>query len=418
MRKQSLARKILFLAVLTLGIWQVSFYQYWDLPQQNLAFVGEQLAGASQNPFVDTVVTDSEGRETQSFDQAGNYNVSYEFMGVVPVASQEYQVVPDLQVVPGGQAVGILLHTQGASVVGYAPVTLADGSTCSPAQQQGILVGDFILEVDGRQVDTDEQVGEAAQAAGEAGRDLQVKLLRDGQEQTMALTPQFCYDTNSYRVGMYIRDNTAGVGTLTYYHPESGTYGALGHMVGTDGEVVSQEGNILGAQIQSIKAGVKGEPGEKIGVFAKSSVEGTIEKNTVLGIFGHLEADIENSCFEGTVPVATADKIQEGPAQIITVLENDTLETFDIEISRLMVDQQASGKGMIIKVTDPDLLARTGGIVQGMSGSPIMQNGYLVGAVSHVFVNDPTKGYGCLAEWMIMEGISTNNVEISGNMTQ
>ncbi|MEG1997886.1 MAG: SpoIVB peptidase, partial [Clostridiales bacterium] len=272
-------------------------------------------------------------------------------------------------------------------------------------------VGDFVLKVDGIQVDTDEQVARAAQLAGSENRALIVTLLRNGVEDTVDLMPKYCYDTKCYRVGMYIRDNTAGVGTLTYYHPQSGSYGALGHMVGTDGGVVAQKGNILGAQIQSIKAGVKGEPGEKIGIFAKTNVEGSIEKNTPLGIFGHLGEPVENSCYPDAVPIAAAAEIAIGPAQIITVLENDKLETFDVEIVRVMPNQQATGKGLILKVVDEQLLERTGGIVQGMSGSPILQNGSLIGAVSHVFVNDPTKGYGCLAEWMIMEGISTNLVK-------
>jgi len=407
LRKRRYLANILLIVSLLAGTFQISFYDYLNLPGQQLALCGEKAIFASGNPLVKTVVSDDPAVLTAdgAFAETGNYNVEYTFMGVLPLKTQEYQVIPSIRVMAGGHAVGILLKTDGALVVGYAPLLREDGTTSSPAKTAGIEVGDFITQVDGEEVISDDQVGQAANQAGEEGRDLTLTVLRQGTVYHVDLQPAYCSDTESYRIGLYIRDNTAGVGTLTYYHPESGTYGALGHIVGDNGSSgePSESGSILSADIQSIKAGMQGEPGEKVGVFVKGGLSGTIERNSIFGIFGHLNSEVENSCYPEAIPVATTSQIQEGPAQIITVLSGDKLETFDIEILRVLPQQQPTGKGLIIRATDPALLNITGGIIQGMSGSPIIQNGRLVGAVTHVFVNDPTKGYGCLAEWMILE---------------
>ncbi len=407
MRKRRYLTQFLLIFSLLTGLFQISFYDYLNLPGQQLALCGEKVVLASENPLVQAVVSEDPAVLTAegAFAETGNYNVEYSFMGVLPLKTQQYQVIPNIKVMAGGHAVGILLQTDGALVVGYAPLLATDGSASSPAKKAGIEVGDFITQIDGEDVLSDDQVGKAANLAGEEGRSLSLTLLRKGAVYHLELKPSYCTDTGSYRIGLYIRDNTAGVGTLTYYHPESGAYGALGHIVGDSSinDDAPDSGSILAAKIQSIKAGTQGEPGEKVGVFVKGGLNGTIEKNCVFGIFGHLSGNVKNTCYPDAIPVATAAQIQEGSAQIITVLSGDQLETFDIEIMRVLPQQQPTGKGLIIRVTDPKLLERTGGIIQGMSGSPIIQNGRLVGAVTHVFINDPTKGYGCLAEWMVLE---------------
>lgn len=421
-KRRHICCNILFILTILAGAFQISFYDYFMLPGRQLALQGEKVVSVRANPLIQTQVEGDPDVLTEegAFAETGNYNVEYSFMGVVPLKTQEYQVIPELKVMVGGHSVGILLQTDGALVVGYAPLLGSDGESTSPAKAAGVEVGDFITEVDGEKVLTDEQVGEAANQAGIEGRPLPLTILRDGATYHLELTPSYCEDTQSYRVGLYIRDNTAGVGTLTFYEPESGAYGALGHMVGDNGPdgTAPESGSILGAEIQSIRAGAKGEPGEKVGVFVKNELNGTIEHNSVYGIFGHLEEGITNTIYPEAIPVATASQIEEGPAKIVTVLTGDTLEEFDIEIMKILPQQQPTGKGMIIKATDPRLLAATGGIVQGMSGSPIIQNGRLVGAVTHVFINDPTKGYGCLAEWMVLEDSMSIFGENGSNLSE
>jgi len=164
-----------------------------------------------------------------------------------------------------------------------------------------------------------------------------------------------------------------------------------------------EKGRIVKADIQGIKPGKKGEPGEKIGIFNGDELRGNIEINSHFGIFGRLNKPLDNPYYKNGIPIALSNQIKEGPAEIITVISGDKLEKFDIRILRVLPQHQPTGKGLVIQITDPRLLKATGGIIQGMSGSPIIQEGKLVGAVTHVFVNDPTKGYGCLAEWMLLE---------------
>jgi len=209
-----------------------------------------------------------------------------------------------------------------------------------------------------------------------------------------------------YMLGMVLEEPTAGVGTLTFYHPASGKYGALGHLITTptSSPAFVDDGRIVRAQISEIRRGMRGSPGEKRGTFrSEHDAIGTIEKNTKFGIFGHLTANVPPSRWDREVPVALAADVRLGPAEILTVVDGEQVESFAVEIIKVNAQSRPDDKGIVLKVTDERLLNRTGGIIQGMSGSPILQNGALVGAVTHVFVNDPQRGYGIFAEWMLHE---------------
>jgi stage IV sporulation protein B len=213
-----------------------------------------------------------------------------------------------------------------------------------------------------------------------------------------------CAETGRYRIGLYVRDNTGGVGTMTFYDPTTKRYGALGHTVM---EAVSSNenqlyGRILPASISGINAAGEGNTGEKIGYFNPGAFEGDIDLVGNYGVFGTLDSPLENELLPVTT-TASPDEVEEGKAQIITVLNGETMEWFDIEITDVNPDDE-TGKGVAITITDEDLLAKTGGIIQGMSGSPIIQDGKLVGAVTYVMVNQPKKGYGCLIHYMLDEG--------------
>ena len=207
-------------------------------------------------------------------------------------------------------------------------------------------------------------------------------------------------------IGLYIRHANAGIGTLTFYDPATGAYGALGHRVEDNSEEGAEQlGRVLAAQVQYIQNSVEGEPGEKVGVFDSESLNGTIVKNCDLGIYGLLEQPVENELYPQLLPVAQANEVKPGPATMLTVLDGEKLEEFEIEITRVSPQKRSADKGMVINITDERLLAKAGGIVQGMSGSPIIQDGKLVGAVTHVFVNDASSGYACFAEWMLEEAL-------------
>lgn len=347
--------------------------------------------------------------------QTGHYTVDLRLFGLIPFRRMTVDVVPPIRVIPGGHSIGVLLRSQGVIVVGHAELRDETGQVRHPAKESGIEVGDSILRIGDREVTSEEQAAQLFEAAGRRGGTVSVTLKRRGRVMEKRLAPVKERTTGRWRVGLYIRDGAAGVGTLTFYDPASGRYGALGHVI-ADGETALpidiRDGHIVDAVVNAVQKGKRGEPGEKIGTMqADGGRLGTIDRNTRFGIFGKMTAPVQNPFFPEPVPVAMAEQVREGPAEILTVIEGRKLERFSVEILRVMRQPTPEGKNMIVKITDPRLLNKTGGIVQGMSGSPILQDGRVIGAVTHVFVNDPTRGYGALIEWMLQEAgiLSTGN---------
>jgi len=308
-------------------------------------------------------------------------------------------LLPDVYV--GGHSIGVLLQTDGVTVVGFSAVTTEQG-ICSPAEEAGLQQGDFITEINDTQVNSNRQVAEVIETAGKMQQDCVVEFTRKGICHTLSITPQFCTDSQTYRIGLYVRDNTAGVGTLTFWEPTSGVYGALGHAVSAlNTQTDTETGTVIRASVEGIRRGDAGNPGEKLGVFLTDEWQGTITTNSSHGIYGIIPGlPTEETML---LPTAEAEEVQEGAAEIRTVLHGETIERFEVNISKTGNVFGLSNHGLVVEVTDERLLNETGGIIQGMSGSPIIQNGKLVGAVTHVFINDPTKGYGVLIEDMLEE---------------
>lgn len=318
--------------------------------------------------------------------------------------------------VPGGQSIGVLLSTDGVTVVGFSPVVCEDGTLVNPAEESGLTTGDFITSINGQTVLSNEDISTIIEQAGEEGQNCQVIYQRNGYENLVELQPVFCQDTQTWRIGLYVRDNICGVGTLTFYDAKSRRFAALGHQV-ADIPAEPEEhadaaiGSVIRASVQSIHAGTAGTPGEKVGTFLNESWEGEIWLNGTFGVYGLMNDLPETALSQSLLPVAFPNEVQSGPAQIYTVLEGEEIESFSVNIIKTLENQKTSGHGMIIEITDQRLIDQCGGIVQGMSGSPIIQNGLLVGAVTHVFVNDPLHGYGCFASWMLEEADTTFTIE-------
>ncbi|WP_141264937.1 SpoIVB peptidase [Moorella sp. E308F] len=364
----------------------------WELPPGLARQVEVQVNS------LDEISTASQGRP-------GWWQLQLKLFGLIPLKNITVQMVQPVSVFPGGQAIGVLLKTEGVMVVGQAAVTDNQGNKLYPARQAGLETGDTIVAIDGQKVSSDQEVASLIDAAGRAKRSLRLTVRRDEHLFSLNIQPLYCRETGRYRIGIFVRDSTAGVGTLTFYDRDKSVFGALGHIVTGDGQTGMNisGGRIVAAAIQGIHQGRRGQPGEKIGVFLEnSSFSGIIKKNTTVGIFGTITGNIPGY-FTSPLPVALAETVRPGPAEILTVVEGEKVERFQVEIERVMLHQRASGRGLILRITDPRLLALTGGIIQGMSGSPIIQDGQLVGAVTHVFINDPTRGYGVLAEWMLQE---------------
>ena len=309
----------------------------------------------------------------------------------------------DIEVYPGGISIGVKINNKGALVVGYSDISTHDGLSESPGKMAGIELGDIIEEVNGENIETCSDLISKVKTC--RNDEMTVKILRGNSELTKKIS--LIKEDNEYKIGLWVRDSTAGIGTLTFYDKDSKTFGALGHPI-TDGDTnVSfniKSGTLLKSSVLSIKKGERGNPGEIKGLFINENESiGNIEKNTNSGIYGDASVELINPNFNKAMTVAYRDEIKEGHAQIITTVEDGGAKAYDIEILKLLPQDEPGSKSMIIKIVDPVLLEKTGGIVQGMSGSPIIQNGKIIGAVTHVLINKPDVGYGIYIEWMLQD---------------
>lgn len=338
---------------------------------------------------------------------SGQTIMKVKLFGAIPLKTVKVNVVPDLKVIPGGQTIGVKIKSAGILIVGHHLVTVAQDQKVSPGEEAKIQIGDLITKINGKPVSDVSKVTDLVTKSGESKTPLDLTIKRNHEELKVKLQPSFDIVDKAYRLGLYIRDSAAGVGTLTFYAPSHGIYGALGHVItdmDTQTPIVVGDGEIVHSNVTSIAKSHNGEPGEKRAQFFKDSkVIGNIEKNTPFGIFGKMYSAPEHSISREAIPVAFAEEVKEGPAQIYTVVDGQKVEKFNVEVVHVARQDFPATKGMVIKITDPRLLEKTGGIVQGMSGSPLIQNGKMIGAVTHVFVNDPTSGYGCFIEWMLQD---------------
>ena len=319
----------------------------------------------------------------------------------------------DIKLIPGGQSIGVQLETLGVLVVGHHSIQGKEGSL-SPGQDAKVLIGDMIVEINGKPIKDMSEIKPLVNTAGKQNEELKITLKRGNETLNTSLQPVQDKRDQEYKIGLYIRDSAAGIGTMTFHDPETKRYGALGHVISdmdTKKPIELMRGKIVRSSVVHIEKGNQGTPGEKQARFsADRNVIGSIVKNTPHGIFGVLDSTITNDKYDKPLPITRSDEVKEGPAKILTVVADEKVEEFDIEIVSSVPQEKADIKGMVLKITDPRLLESTGGIVQGMSGSPIIQDGKIVGAVTHVFVNDPTSGYGVHIEWMLNDaGISIQN---------
>ncbi|MFD1955842.1 SpoIVB peptidase [Paenibacillus thailandensis] len=340
-------------------------------------------------------------------NRTGQTSMKVKLFGTIPFKTVKVSVMPDLKVIPGGQTIGVKVKSAGILVVGHHLVTDRSGVKHSPGEKAGLRLGDLITSINGEPIHEVQKVGKLVEKAGLSKQPMNLTYKRNGKILQTNLYPEYDIEDQAWRLGLYIRDSAAGVGTLTFYAPEQGVYGALGHVItdmDTQTPIEVGYGEILQSRVMSINKSQNGEPGEKRAQFVKESkVLGNVERNTSFGIFGKMNEQPVHSYSDRAVPVAFAEEVKEGPAEILTVVNGQKVERFNIEIVHVSKQQMPATKGMVIRVTDKRLLSKTGGIVQGMSGSPILQNGKLVGAVTHVFVNDPSSGYGCFIEWMLQD---------------
>ncbi len=322
---------------------------------------------------------------------------TFAFVLVFAFCSNAYSVFAK-KVIPIGETVGISIMTDGLLVIGTETISDENGNKQSPAKKAGIKSGDTIISADGNKINSTEDLLEYIDTHE---NDIVLTLKRNGDVINTVVSPIKSKD--GVKLGLWVRDSTAGLGTLTFVDPENKSFGALGHGISdidTDTLILCRKGEILGCVQDNAIAGKKGTPGELNGHFS-NEILGNFQKNSSSGIFGKITND-KIILQKNAVDTASPSEITEGDAKILSNVDGKGVLEYSIEIKKIN-QGNIEGKNIVFKVTDQNLISKTGGIVQGMSGSPILQNGKIVGAVTHVFVNDPTKGYGIFIENMLNE---------------
>ena len=356
--------------------------------QKFVVQTGLPMLAASDGGAVSVLASQDE-RVTISAEAGGQTSVTFSLLGLIPVHETRVNVVEERTLIPGGQAVGVALKTRGVLVVSDA------------AKGRALRAGDVILSADGKNVESTKALSEQV---GTAQTDtVRLEVLRGGQTITVDAEPD--PSDGRRKLGVWVRDSTAGVGTLTYIDPANQAYGALGHAIvdaDTGRLLAAREGAILHASIVGVTKGQSGKAGELKGNFLKAGEQiGSLMENCEYGIYGVLDDMPENLLYPQGLRAGARSAVHTGTASIIATVDADGPQEYAVEIVRCFAQSEPSQKGMILRVTDERLLEKTGGIVQGMSGSPILQDGRIIGAVTHVYLSDATQGYGMYIEWML-----------------
>ena len=365
-----------------------------NIPSSVILLDGETL---SLNTLfgVKTVQASSNTAESNN----NKVNIELSFLGGFTLKQIDVNVLPETKVVPIGKVIGLKLYTNGVLIVGMTEI---DGE--KPYEYTGLKEGDTILEINNTEIDSIEKLKEVVNKSN--GEELELKYLRDGTISVSNIKPVQT-NTDGYKLGLWVRDAATGVGTITYYEPESGKFAALGHGivdVDTDKLIDIESGEVVTSSIVAIKKGEQGIPGEIKGTIMNQTNIGEVTKNTDFGIYGNLTNTASlNINSQKAIDVALRSEIKTGNAKVLCTLENGVTKEYDIEIKKIYANNNSDNKSMLIKVTDEDLLNQTGGIIRGLSGAPIIQNGKFCGAVTHVLVSDPTMGYAVFGDLMIKE---------------
>ncbi|MGN0348759.1 MAG: SpoIVB peptidase [Roseburia sp.] len=377
---------------------------YDAIPERIYISQGEEIAYRFEVP-VSISLKESSAEVFENFSSGGpadglTYTVTCKLLGILPVKDVEVMLVDGKEIYASGMPIGIYARTDGVLVVGTGAVTDISGKEYRPAEHL-VKSGDYIVSVNGEAVTGKEELIEKIDCYG-ANKEI-IGIRRNHELIEVALNPIKSSQGN-YMLGIWVRDDLAGVGTLTYCD-KNGEFGALGHAV-SDGDTGTlmemSEGWIYMANIVGIQKGRGGDPGKLSGVihYSKEECLGSITKNTSLGIHGRLDGNVGKVYRDGLYQITYKQDIRKGTAYIISSVSGES-ERYEIQIEEIDYSGKENNKGILFRVTDQRLLEHTGGIVQGMSGSPVIQDGKIIGAVTHVFVNDPSKGYGVFIENML-----------------
>lgn len=405
-------RKIFFLAGIILLFTLLYFViEYIFIPKNIYMTTGESYVVNMSAPFngevgsnevisinnekvKDNIELDLKDDNVISSEEATTADMRVKLLGL-PIKKVQLCFMPEKRVEVIGKTVGICVDTKGVLVLGVGQVKSTDNKVYTPCKNI-LKSGDIILSVNGEKVDNKEELIKAVNSE----KAVNMKILRKNDELSLQIQPIMSVDDNSYKLGLWVRDSTQGIGTITYYDKESNTFGALGHPINDvdTGELMEIEGGeILEAKIEKAEKGRAGLPGALIGNIYFDKTIGYVESNKCNGVFGHMCSDIKGT----EMPIGYKNDVKIGNASIFVNTGGKFVGKYGIHIDSINKYNTSDTKNFVLTITDKKLLDMTGGIVQGMSGCPVVQDGKLIGAVTHVFVNDPTKGYGIFIENMM-----------------
>lgn len=388
-----------FFIILVLIVILIYTVNITSIPKSIILFQSEELN------IVKIFGIDFEEEQTKVIQTSSNSGktesktITVKLFNTIPVKKINVSTIKNTKIVPLGNTIGIKLYSDGVLVIGMTEV---EGK--KPYENAGIKEGDLIVSVDNVLVATTEKLIECVNNS--EGEKIELEYMRNGTKYITKIEPVKTKE-NDYKIGLWVRDGAVGIGTATYYEPTTKKIATLGHGIvdrDTDKLISVEKGEILTSQITKIKKGEKGTPGEIKGVINESKVIGTINQNTIFGIYGFLKDISELKINESNaIEVALKDEIKIGKATIILTIDGKTRKEYEIEIKKIYKNNTEDNKSMLIEIVDEELISKTGGIVQGMSGAPIIQNGKFVGAVTHVLVNNPLQGYAVFGETMVKQ---------------
>lgn len=389
------------LSAAMIGLFGTAEYYSVRLPSSLTMQYGDEIRIA-QYPEI-SCFSNPENTLPVSNSTDSTLQVTLTLFGTIPIKNIEVHEEDAPVLVAGGNPFGIKLLMDGVMVTEMGEVETDSGEKICPAQNAGIQVGDIIKSADGKNITSNDEIQEII--ANSNGKKIKIIINREGKDFPVFLKPEYSQSSGNWRGGMWVRDSIAGIGTMTFFNRTTGEFAGLGHPVcdSDTGELVPiYSGEAVPVEITDAKKGSKGIPGELHGQFMYGGNFGILNRNNSCGVYGLLsEAAVKTLCeTSGEYKMGYRQDVKTGYAEILTTVSGDTPEKYSIEIEKIDYNSTESTKNMVIRITDERLLEKTGGIVQGMSGSPVIQDGKIIGAVTHVFVSDPTKGYAIFAENM------------------
>lgn len=389
-------KKIIFECILLIIL--VYVINITSIPKKIVLFEGEDLKletlfGISKEK--EEIITTSVNNEENNVVKKEKVTLS--LFNLLKLKEVDVTIIEKTKVIPLGNTIGLKLYSNGVLVIGMTEI-----EGCKPYENSGIQEGDLITYIDNKQITSTDELIECVNNSN--GKIINITYVREGKEYVTSIEPMITAE-NEYKLGLWVRDGAVGIGTATYYEPSTGNFAALGHgIIDSDTEelISIESGEVVTTNVINIEKGVEGNPGQIKGTVVNGQTIGEIYSNTEFGIYGKITSKNKlNIIEENSLDVATRDEIEIGPAKIILTLEDGIRKEYDIEITKIYKNNNSDNKSMLIKVTDENLINLTGGIVQGMSGAPIVQNGKFCGAVTHVFINNPTEGYAVFGDLML-----------------